>query len=119
MSRSGNWSLSPAYDLWHSQGSDFTRNHQLSLNGKTNHFDANDLKQLALYAGLPRGRYKLILEQITEAFAGWSKLADELNIPTRLKEHVIKTLRLNLMSSWVFQQIPNNNGAYLLENKKK
>ena len=34
MDRAGNWKPSPAYDLCHAEGSDFTRNHQLTLNGK-------------------------------------------------------------------------------------
>ena len=94
MDRQGRWSPSPAYDLCHAEGSDFTRNHQLSLNGKTNDFELADLKHLADYAGLPRGREKAILEQALEAFNQWQKLANELEIPARLKEHVSRTLRL-------------------------
>lgn len=95
MDRQGKWSLSPAYDLCHAQGSDFTRNHQLSLNGKTNGFSPVDLKHLADYAGLPRGREKHILEQTIAAFTGWTKMADELGIPGTLKNHVLGTLRLD------------------------
>ena len=47
MSRQGDWQLTPAYDLCHSEGSDFTRNHQLSINNKVNDFTLDDLKQLA------------------------------------------------------------------------
>lgn len=94
MDRKGKWDLSPAYDLCHAEGSDFTKNHQLSLNGKTNGFDRSDLKDLAEYAGLPRGRDKLILEQTIQAFSGWVDVADELNIPENLKAHVKQTLRL-------------------------
>ncbi|MCV6606410.1 MAG: type II toxin-antitoxin system HipA family toxin, partial [Porticoccaceae bacterium] len=60
MDRKGQWDVSPAYDLCHAEGSDFTRNHQLSINGKTNDFDLGDLKHLAEYIGLPRGREKRI-----------------------------------------------------------
>ena len=55
----------------------------------------NDLKQLANYAGLPRGRYKIILEQTVEAFSTWQTLAKERHIPSTLTNHVIETLRLN------------------------
>ena len=95
MSRAGDWSLTPAYDLCHAEGSDFTRNHQLSINGKTNDFTRDDLKQLADYAELPRGRDKAILEQIVEGFATWRDLAGELGVPAKLVEHVARTLRLS------------------------
>ncbi|QDV06724.1 putative DNA-binding transcriptional regulator [Planctomycetes bacterium Poly30] len=94
MDRGGRWSLSPAYDLCHSEGSDFTRHHQLSLNGKTNGFDRADLKALAEYADLPRSRDKHILQEVCDAFAGWEALAKELGVPAPLQEHVLKTLRL-------------------------
>lgn len=94
MDRKGRWSLSPAYDLCHSEGSDFTRHHQLSVNGKTNGFDIADLKALGEYADLPRGREKLILGQVCDAFAGWAALAKELGVPAALQEHVQRTLRL-------------------------
>jgi len=94
MDRDGNWDLSPAYDLCHAEGSDFTRFHQLSINGKTTDFDLADLKHLAEYAGLPQGRERRILEQTVDAFSTWTELADELAIPASLREHVAATLRL-------------------------
>jgi len=94
MDRRGNWSIAPAFDLCHSEGSDFTRHHQLSINGKTHGFDKEDLKYTAEYVGLPRGREKLILEEVVAAFSGWQKLAAELEIPVALQEHVQRTLRL-------------------------
>ncbi len=95
MDRQGNWNLSPAYDLCHAEGSDFTRHHQLSVNGKTSRFNTADIKHLAEYAGLPRGREKQILERTVNAFSGWQNLADQYGVPARLKTHVLSTLRLN------------------------
>lgn len=95
MDRSGSWDITPAYDLCHSEGSDFTRFHQLSVNGKTTEFNFDDIKHLAQYAGLPRSREKRILEKTVDVFSGWKKLAAELNIPKQLQKHVLKTLRLN------------------------
>jgi len=96
MDRNGKWDLAPAYDLCHAEGSDFTKNHQLSLNGKTNGFDRSDLKSLAEYAGLTRGKEKYILEQTVEAFSKWKPLAIDLAIPDALVAHVLRTLRLDL-----------------------
>ncbi len=95
MDRRGQWSISPAYDLCHSEGSEFTRHHQLSLNGKTHGFDKQDLKHMAEYVGLPRGREKLILEEVLQAFSGWQQSANELEIPVTLQQHVQRTLRLD------------------------
>jgi serine/threonine-protein kinase HipA len=95
MDRRGEWRIAPAYDLCHSEGSDFTRHHQLSLNGKTHGFVRADIKHMADYVGLPRGRDKLVLEEVVEAFKSWPALADELAIPAPLQKHVQQTLRLN------------------------
>jgi serine/threonine-protein kinase HipA len=95
MQRDGTWALSPAYDLCHAEGSDFTKHHQLSLNAKTTGFNKSDLKHLASYAGLPRGREDLILDQVLEAFAKWPALSAELGIPKALRAHVLRTLRMS------------------------
>lgn len=94
MDRAGRWSLTPAYDLCHSEGSEFTRWHQLSLNGKTTDFELRDIEALADYAGLPRGREKRIFEQTLDAFAKWRATAADLDIPKSLQDHVSRTLRL-------------------------
>ena len=96
MDRNGQWDLSPAYDLVHSEGSEFTRNHQLSINGKTNNFDRSDLKHLAEYAGLPRGFEKQVIQRTVAAFSKWKGLATDLGIPVNLQEHVLRTLRLKI-----------------------
>jgi serine/threonine-protein kinase HipA len=95
MDRQGQWDLSPAYDLCHAEGSDFTQKHQLSIQGKTSGFTKSDLKQLAEYAGLPRGRDKLVLEQVLAAFSDWPRQAEELGVPEPLVRHVKRTLRLS------------------------
>ena len=95
MDRRGAWRLSPAFDMCHAEGSDFTRFHQLSVNGKVTGFDRSDLKHLADYAGLPRGREKRVLEQTLDAFSAWPDIASELGIPQALRAHVDRTLRLD------------------------
>ena len=95
MDRKGKWDISPAYDMCHSEGSDFTRFHQLSINGKTNDFELNDLKHLADYAGLPQGRERQVLERTQETFSQWQNLAIELEIPPTLQKHVQRTIRIS------------------------
>ncbi|MFT4825043.1 MAG: serine/threonine-protein kinase HipA [Pseudohongiellaceae bacterium] len=95
MDRQGMWSLTPAYDLCHSEGSEFTKTHQLSLNGKLKQFTMTDLKHLEEYAGLPRNFHKRVLEKTLDAFTGWERVAKDLEIPTQLRKHVLNTLRMN------------------------
>lgn len=95
MERQGKWSLTPAYDLCHAEGSDFTKTHQLSLNGEKKNFKLADLKYLEEYAGLPRNFHKEALKRTLDAFTRWELLAEELKIPKRIKEHVLDTIRLN------------------------
>ncbi|MGI9204406.1 MAG: type II toxin-antitoxin system HipA family toxin [Woeseiaceae bacterium] len=95
MDRQGNWNLSPAYDLCHAEGSDFTRYHQMSINGKTTGFTTGDIKHLAEYAGLPRGRERQVIEKTVAAFSDWQARAENLGIPDNLHNHVSGTLRLD------------------------
>lgn len=95
MDRQGRWNIAPAYDLCHASGSDFTRFHQLRLNGKVNDFDIADLKSLASFAGLPRGRAQQVLDRTVKAFSGWYEEAVNLGIPKNLITYVQSTLRLN------------------------
>ena len=94
MERDGSWDISPAYDLCHAEGSAFTRHHQLSINGKTSGFDRADIKTLESYTGIPRNRGNRILDATIDAFAQWSHVAKELEIPPALIKHVTGTLRL-------------------------
>ena len=94
MDRRGQWDIAKAYDLCHAEGSNFTRRHQLSIAGKTGDFTKLDLKHLADHAGLPRGRELRILDEVIAAFAGWRQQAETLGVPTKIVQHVVRTLRL-------------------------
>lgn len=80
--------------MCHAEGGDFTSWHQLSINGKTTGFHLADLKHLADFAGLPRGRERRILREVTEAFAGWRERAEVLGVPESIVQHVVRTQRL-------------------------
>ena len=73
----------------------FTSRHQLSLAGKTGDFTRKDLKALAEYAGLTRGRDRRILDEVVAAFREVVPMAESLGVPPALVEHVRRTLRLS------------------------
>ena len=49
MDEKGIWNLSPTYDITYANGTGYTKNHQLSLRGKTNDFTKKDLLEIAKY----------------------------------------------------------------------
>lgn len=93
MSQEGDWSITPAYDLCYSAGSAFTKNHQLSLNGKVNDFTLDDLKAMAIYVGLPRNSWKTVLEDTLHAFQKWEVYAEDAGVPVELFDGITPTLR--------------------------
>jgi serine/threonine-protein kinase HipA len=98
MDRGGAWSLAPAYDVvwaW-KPGNLWLDSHQMSLNGKRDDFDAADLDAVAGVAGLPRGRAKRILGEITDAVARWEAIAEEVGVDGTLAEQIARSHRLRL-----------------------
>ena len=58
MGRSGQWKLAPAFDLTYAYrpSSEWTAQHQMSMNGKREHFTLADFRACGRTASLPRGR---------------------------------------------------------------
>ncbi|HEY2535771.1 MAG TPA: type II toxin-antitoxin system HipA family toxin, partial [Solirubrobacteraceae bacterium] len=82
MDRDGAWSLAPAYDViwaWR-PGNPWLDSHQMSINGKRDHFTLADLRAAARVAGLPRGRAERILAQVSDAVARWPIFAAEAGV---------------------------------------
>ncbi len=96
MDKNGNWRLSPAYDITYSNGTGYTKNHQLSLNGKTNDFTQKDILQLAKQHSIKENVAKEYLEQIAEIFSYFRTKAKELDIKEQTISKIDKELRLSL-----------------------
>jgi serine/threonine-protein kinase HipA len=82
MNREGRWSLSPAFDVSYSYNpsGDWTAQHQMTLNGKRDHFTLEDFRACAAVAGLKRGRDKLMLEEIIAVVSEWSGFAQDAGV---------------------------------------
>ena len=65
MDRSGQWALSPAHDLTYSYNpaGPWTRDHQMSLAGRRNDFESEDLFRFAASSGLKRRKELQVLEE--------------------------------------------------------
>ena len=93
MDRSGTWRLSPAFDVVYSCNptGDWTSRHQMSLAGKRDGFDPDDLISFAAVGGIKKRRAKAIVEDVSQAVAGWpgfAKVADVSNADARRIEKV-------------------------------
>ena len=59
----GVWKLSPAYDMSYAVGSGYTRQHQMSVNGKRLHITRNDMLAVAVEAGIKTAKANEIIDQ--------------------------------------------------------
>ena len=98
MNRSGDWTLSPAFDLTYSYNPDgvWTRHHQMSLNGKRNGFDVEDFKACARTVSIRRGRAEEILQQVRNAVLKWQGIAEEAGVPMDTAARIHKTHRTDI-----------------------
>ena len=98
MDKSGVWRLSPAYDVTYSYqpGGTWTGQHQMSIHGKRDDFQYDDLKAAAKDAGILRGHEKIIIEQVCDAVALWPKLAAEEGLSAKKISQIQGTLCLYL-----------------------
>lgn len=99
MDRSGNWSLSPAFDMTYSynpQG-DWTSRHQMSLNGKRDDFTIEDFKACAKNASMKRGRAEEIVRQVQDAVMQWRLFADKSAVPAEVADGIAKAHRTSIL----------------------
>jgi len=93
MHKNGKWLLAPAYDLCYSYSPSgkWTNKHQLSLNGKREHFTRNDLLQVAEKQNIKNK--KEIIEQILDVVSQWTKYASRYKV----KKEFINRIQENLL----------------------
>ena len=96
MDKNGVWKLSPAYDITYANGAGYTKNHQLSLRGKTNNFSLNDILEIAKLHSIKRSFAKETIEQIVEIFSSFKNRARELEINEDFISIIDKSIRLDI-----------------------
>jgi len=97
MNEKGIWSLSPAYDITYAYGSGYTKEHQMSINGKTSNINLEDLYKIADIVDIPKKEVNLIVENIGEKFLEFKKRALNLGIDKNLIEDIDKNIRWNII----------------------
>ncbi|MCP3982110.1 MAG: type II toxin-antitoxin system HipA family toxin [bacterium] len=98
MDKSGNWSLSPAFDLTYSfnPSGRWTAQHQMTLNAKRDGFDMDDLRACARAVSMKRGRAETIVGEVLETVSRWPEYAEAAGVPGAVRDRILRVLRLEL-----------------------
>jgi len=96
MNQRGEWSLTPAYDVTHSYkpGEGWTQTHQMSINGKRDHFTLQDLKTVAQANDLKKT--KEVIQEVMEAVEKWPVFASEAGVSRNKIKAISQDHRLAL-----------------------
>ena len=96
MDKTGEWRLSPAYDLtWnYNPLGDWTNAHQMSINRKRDDFTINDLLEVAHNQGIKNPAE--IIERTVDTVSRWKDFARETEVRKDMTEAAQKTHRLKL-----------------------
>lgn len=88
MATSGEWTVSPAYDLTYSDGPG--GEHMLAVGKEGKNPTRIDLEVLAREAGLKK--YKEIIEQVSSTVVKFCSFADEAIVPKKSRDYIAKAL---------------------------
>jgi len=96
MDAEGNWALSPAFDLTYSfdPTGKWTKQHQISLNGKKDNFTQEDIIAFGKYCNLSKHKSLDILQNIRKAFLTFEEKADKFKVSQKLKDTILQNLRI-------------------------
>ncbi|MDA3838469.1 MAG: type II toxin-antitoxin system HipA family toxin [Candidatus Delongbacteria bacterium] len=94
MDNSGNWKLSPAYDLCHAYrpDSDWVSQHSLSINGKRQNITKSDLLEVAKQMNIKKA--KNIIQQISSVVSNWNEYANKVKVEKLLTDAIENTLMI-------------------------
>ena len=87
MDKSGVWSLSPAYDITHCNGTGWTNSHQMTVNGKRDNFELNDLLAVAKHADIKESKAVEIIKETISTVRRWPNFAKEAGVPDLYPGH--------------------------------
>ncbi len=98
MSKTGDWSLSPAFDVTYSfnPSGDWTSTHQMTINFKRDGFELSDLEACAKFAIMKRGRAKTIVREVIEVVRLWPEFAAQAGISDSWMRRIQNTHRLDI-----------------------
>jgi serine/threonine-protein kinase HipA len=98
MDRSGNWRLSPAFDMtyaWRPDG-EWTSQHQMSINGKRDNFKRSDLIKLANIGGIKSARANEYLDLVIDVISNWLNYAEAAGVGEENSLKIGNSHRINI-----------------------
>ncbi len=95
MNKRGEWRLSPAYDVTYSYNPDgvWTSRHQMSVNGKQDGFERDDLMAFAKSVTIKKARAKTLIEQVRLAVEKWPDFAEKAGVSGTSARKIAETFR--------------------------
>lgn len=98
MDRAGRWSLSPAFDVTYSYSPAgvWTRDHQMTLNGKRDGFTRGDFRECARLVSIARGRADDIVDQVIAAVRRWGEFAAGSGVASEVAARIAAAQRLEM-----------------------
>ena len=98
MNRKGEWQLSPAYGVVYAYNPSglWTRDHQMSMAGKHNDFEHEDVLRFAKSSGLKRSVALRILDEVTVSVRNWCQFAVDADVDKKNINQIERTHRIFL-----------------------
>ncbi len=95
MDKSGNWRLSPAYDVTFSYDATnkWLSAHQMLVNGKRQNITMQDLVEAGNKMDISTKKCKNIIEEVLRAVEKWSKIAEETGIKEKTADYIDKKIK--------------------------
>ena len=96
MDRTGEWFLSPAYDVTyaHNPAGRWTNQHQMTIGGKRDHFTEIDLATLGTSIGIRHPR--TVIDEIIDVVSRWPDFAQRADLPIERTRQIGAAHRLVL-----------------------
>ena len=100
MNRSGQWQLSPAYDLTFSYNptNKWLRAHQMTVNGKQSEIGLSDLVEAGNKMGIKEKRCKDILSEVQTSVSNFKSFAEQVGLKEKTVEYINSIIRENMVN---------------------
>jgi len=92
MDENGVWSLSPVYDIVHSDGPATFGQHRMTINGKIDNITLEDLLVCGLNSGLEEKFMKVTIENISDHFAEAEKRLINSNVSADTRKEILQSI---------------------------
>lgn len=98
MNRKGEWRLSPAFDVSYAYNPSgpWTSQHQMSLGGKRDHFQLDDLVEFGRFCDIKPGTASRIIDEIQRVVLDWPAYAGRAGVPDAMANAIARAMRTDL-----------------------